>query len=268
MPVSSSHFYVVVFALAVCLGTAPASAELIFGDNFETYTTGDLNGQNGAMSGATGTWGAAYTANAVIDVVAGGLAYSNGAISIDGGTQHAVINNFNADSLLSRPFTSQSGTIYFSFLFRPVSGVSSDEFVQFMMNNDTASATSAAVIMRDHFEARGTAASGSPPSPDSPVVPVAGTTYLLVGKVSKVASTNYNRVELFVNPSSLTETSADATATTNIGVGSLGFFTVRTANLAAGDMYQFDALRVGTTWGDVVSPRSTTRLCRSRRRCC
>ena len=250
------NVFVVAAALAVCAAGNRAEADLIVGDNFETYTTGDLNGQNGAMSGATGPWGAAYTANAVVDVATGGLSYSNGAISVDGGSQHVVVGGVNNNSLVARPFTSQTGDLYFSFLFQTTATVG-DDFLQFTMNNNAADADfSAAIIMTSLYQARITSDGSNATTANSAVAPVVGMPMLLVGKVTKTGgSTNYNRLDLFVNPNSLSEpVTIDATVNRDMLITTLSFFTIRTARLDGGDAYLFDALRVGTTWGDVVSP--------------
>jgi hypothetical protein len=87
---------------------------------------------------------------------------------------------------------------------------------------------------------------------NSSISAVEDTTFLLVGKLSKVASSNYNLMDLFVNPSTLIEPTPDATRSAAFGVGTVSFFTLRTVTLNTGDRYDFDALRIGTTYLDVV----------------
>ena len=87
-----------------------------------------------------------------------------------------------------------------------------------------------------------------------------GGTYRLVGKLSKTAGGNYNRVDLFINPTTATEPATpDATDTADSGVAALSVFGVRTFNFDDGDRYQFDDVTVGTTFADVAGvPEPTT----------
>ena len=246
-----------VLALAVYLGTAPASADLIVGDNYETYPVGQLVGNNGSMSGATGNWLGSYTtvgAAAATNVATGNLSYSGGAINVNGGSQYVTIGGPTSNSVFARQLDQQTGTVYFSFLFKPISVAGTeDEFLQFMLNDDADSHfNSAALISRVNLEVRNSGSSNGT-STSAGSQPVVGETYLIVGKAFKTGST-YNRLSMWVNPTSLTETTPNATSTTDTLTSAFNYFSLRTSQVGTGDLYAFDALRIGTAWNDVVSP--------------
>lgn len=257
--------FVVAAALAVCAASDRAKADLIVGDSFESYAVGNLAGNNGGLSGGSGAWTGAYTAinaNNDANVASGGLAYSNGAINISGGAQHVVLTDLAGpvsgatairDGIVVRAFTPQTNTVYFSFLFQTTATVG-DDFLQFSLNDDADQFNSASAMMATSYQSRisGNSTTTTASSSTSPVV---GMPMLLVGKVSKTnGSTTYNRIDLFVNPSTLSESLASVISTSESFATTLSNFTIRTARIESGDTYLFDALRVGTTWGDVVSP--------------
>ncbi len=96
---------------------------------------------------------------------------------------------------------------------------------------------------------------------------VTGTTVFLLGRFStdgSPSSVNYDRMELWVNPTSLTLGTADATVDFNSGLApSTGFgsFGMRVVNLAAGEEMRFDELRIDTALiGVVPEPASAGML--------
>src|SRR5687768_463174 len=95
---------------------------------------------------------------------------------------------------------------------------------------------------------------GAGASTPSTVAPQADLTFLIVGKASKTAGSNtFNRVDLYVNPTSDVEpgvASATTTAAINAAgtVGSVQFFNLRTARFDAGDEYLFDNVTLATTF--------------------
>jgi hypothetical protein len=227
-------------------------AALIAYDGFET-TTGPLNTQSGGSS-----WSTNWTAVSGINVVANPLTYSSGSVAVNGGSNVAEITGaIDSTSAASRSFAAQSGTVYFSFLFRSNAGtVDVNDFVHFMMNNDAVNTNSGGIgkitTSSTFFGARIGGGNGGDTT-DSAATFAAATTYFLVGKVSKVSSTNFNRVELFVNPSSDIEPGSPSVTDNGDSLNSsMPFFSLRTVNMDADDRYQFDELRVGTTFADVV----------------
>jgi hypothetical protein len=244
------------FVAALFLGSCAAetcSAALIAYDGFEATTNGGLNTQ----SGGTG-WTSSWSAVSGIDANANTLSYSNGSVAVNGGSRATKIGaTTDSTNAANRSFASQSGTVYFSFLFRADTGtaVDTDDFISFMMNNDTVNTDSAGIGKPNNgslnLGARvGTSNGGD--TTDSTTALVAGTTYFLVGKVSKT-TTNYDRVDLFINPSSNIEPGlASVTDSAMSAFSTISFFSLRTLTVDGTDNYQFDELRVGTTFADVV----------------
>lgn len=238
-----------------------ANAALVAYDSFD-YAVGDLNGNNGG-TGFTAAW----SANAIVDVVNGSLSYQAGNIGVSGGTKTAQVTGAIAgplDNAASRAFTGQSDTVYVSFLFRPLvnGGAAEDDFLQFMLNDDTDQENSGSIGMRnitgttgnDGYFGRirdGSAETNAEATPN--VLSVVGRTDVLIAKFSKVASANYNRLDLFVNPTSSIEGAPVATVSRDSGMGLADVFSLRLAFLDTGDAYQFDELRIGTTFADVIT---------------
>jgi len=239
----------------ILTASTAAKAALIAYDGFET-ATGGLSGQAGGTgwSGTQSSWAAVSG----INVVANPLSYSNGSVVVNGGSNVAEITGaVDSTSAASRSFDAQFGTVYFSFLFRSNAGtVDGNDFVHFMMNNDSVNTNSAGIgkitTSSTFFGARIGGGNGGDTT-DSAATFAAATTYFLVGKVSKTSGGNFNRVELFVNPSSDIEPGSPSVTDNGDSLNtSIPFFSLRTTNLDADDRYQFDELRVGTTFADVV----------------
>lgn len=246
----------ILFLLATVALPARVQAALIAYDGFETQTIGNLGGQTGGSNWTAPTW----TAITSVQVAAGGLNYNNGAISINGGAQAAqFVDNANSDSAVSRSFPAQTGTVYFSFLFTAPTGLEMSDFLGFQLNNDTLELSSGTIGLRNNagnpFFARISSSSDTQAQNANSAVNANSTdTFLLVGKLSHSGG-NYNRMDLFVNPSSLTEPGTPTiTATANTGINSVSMFNVRNVNLDSGDLYRFDELKIGTTFASVVTP--------------
>jgi hypothetical protein len=211
-----------------------ASAALVGSDNFESYPNGSqLNGQNGG-SGFTGPY--AVDSGFLASVIAENqsLSYSGGFVSIDGGSRAVSIADAAvSNQLISRPFASQSAVpVYFSFLYRTNNPTTSEDFVQIGLsdvatgepkisigsaNNTTGNAPPATFFVRVPTGGAGSVDSGVTLQPD--------TTYFLVGKASKTGgSTTYNTIDLYLNPTTLTEPgtpTATNMATAGSGAGSV-----------------------------------------------
>jgi hypothetical protein len=251
---------VTLFACLVVLSPT-ARATLIAYDGFETYTSDAVLNTNAGGSG----WATAWSSVNSVKVVAPSspITYASGAVTINGGTRAAEVadpdgnNGVALDNAASRSFTAQTGTVYFSFLFRVENGAGADDFIQFSLNNDTSITNSGSigdlsnVSGTNAFAARIGGNSGGS-SVNSTTSATGGTTFFLVGKISKTSGGNYNLMELFVNPTTLTESGVVATQSADSGIAAISYFTLRISNLETTDQYRFDELRIGTTWADVV----------------
>ncbi len=276
------------FALSSLLGipflAMPESgrAELFSYDGFEEYPVGQVeSGANGtagpALNGGTG-WGGAYNVNSAIkslvrieDRSASPVVYQNGEISIDGGVRALrFFDGANGTSALLRPLGAVFGIeapVYFSFLFRTASSspLENQDFLQFGFDGDNAVVNGnprlsigANVVSTTfppsqpfRFFARSTTSPANS-SFDDTIDIQAATTYFLVGRFSGTSG-RFDRVDLFVNPFTLTEPGTpSASFTLDSGVASLSTFYIRTANLEGGDAYVVDELRIGDEYISVV----------------
>jgi hypothetical protein len=233
--------------------TSPAWAVPIAYDGFESYGSGaDLSGLS-AGSGSPGPggefgWTSEWTAVPGVSV-AGAAPVGQRTAQINGATNNIVA--------ATRSFAPQTGTVYFSVSYRVVAGLEGSDFVHFYLGNNPASNGNTGGFgdidtTLTNFGARiGTTNGGD--TTNTTIPSIAAATYLLVGKISKTSGGNYNRVDLFVNPISTIEPALpDATDLGDAGIGTLSHFSVRSFNLDVDDIYQFDDVRIGTTFADVV----------------
>jgi hypothetical protein len=237
--------------IATLLSAASSNAAMIAYDSFDSYAVGPL----AAGNGGTGWLNPYSVATGTVNVVSGGLSYTGGSISVNGGTQAVSVQGAsNSNNLITRQFAAQTGNdIWFSFLFRPVTGAGGDDFLQFWIGaNSTVNGSGALLYNSGILNDRITSATGVITNGVSSISASAGTTYFLVGRFSTAgapSATNYDRIELWVNPTSTAAFSgaADVTADRDTGIATgITWLGVRTANLDASDDYRFDELRVGT----------------------
>jgi MYXO-CTERM domain-containing protein len=250
---------------------------LIASDNFESYSSGSMAA---GLNGGTG-FNAAYTSDnsGATSIATQSLSYTNGSLTVSGGNQDLQVipattsNGFESNSggnidnsTLDRTFAAQSGTtVYFSFLLRASTGATSNnEFFQVGLSNSNtepllsvgASGTSASAFdffVRDP--------GGSSSQATSSTVMSAATTYFIVGEASITGAngSNYNEIQLYVDPGSTQPATATVSKVANSGVSSLTSFNIRTARFATNDVFSVDDVSIGTTYADVaVSPEPGT----------
>lgn len=272
----------VISLIALEIGTGEIRAATVAYDGFDSYAPGaqlesGMDGSPGTgLNGGTGftsPWNIDDPFKTRVTVSTQPLNYSNGQISIQGGTS-AVLFGDAADSnqLLSRAFAPQTGMLFFSFLYRTQNPpATSEDFVQVGFSDVTTGEPKASIGSANTAQGN-----GAPPQffarvPNAGTSVLSGivfqkdTNYFLVGKASKTAgSATFNRIDLFVNPTTLLEpaaTSATSTAAAGSGVGTFANLIVRTARQDAGDAYFVDELRIGTTYLDVIpEPGAATML--------
>lgn len=258
-------------ALLGCLVPHSASASLVAYDGFEYDIGGGagLGGKGAAGSGWAGAWTSADGT-----IVADDMSYSNGSISIDGGGQSVSITSPSSSTYLTRGFdtlgTSSGEDIYFSFLFKLASGGAGSDYLNFWISDDAVRDNSAGIgdlttstgTNGVRFGARifGDETGSSDGEFDSNPSYVAGTTYLLVGRISRdgadgAAADVFDRVELWVDPTSTTLGEAAITVDFSTEIDSsigMSFIGLRTVNIGSGDDYRFDEFRVGTSAAGVL----------------
>jgi MYXO-CTERM domain-containing protein len=251
------------YCVAGVVAALPSAAfgAVIASDSFESYAPGSqLNGQNGGTGFSNG-YGVTASKTTNVTVVSKSLSYTGGAVSVDGGSNAVqVAGSADSNNLVTRAIPVQTGSpVYFGFLYNTNS--TTEAFLQFGLENGSTAEPHASVGVQ------GIAGNGGGAEGFFARVPNAGnttytssglsadTTYYLVGRISKGAgSSTYNVVDLFLNPTSLDESSPTLTATNAAGSGVSQFdnFVLRTARTDAGSLYDFDQLTIGTTFADVV----------------
>lgn len=229
-----------------CLAcTTLSHGALLLQENFNDRTVGDLNGQNG------------WTANSALDVAAGGLSYSNGDITIAGGTQHAVWSGANIQPLGSKGFASQAGEVWFSLTLN-VSATDTSSRFWFYVSDDPALNYSGVVGQINSGSTAllaGYRASTSQFTSGNTSLSV-GNTLFIVGRFSQTGTSatvgDYDKMEMWVNPDSTTLGVA-LTATNVAGSGiNTGIDTFALTALGTGSTVLWDNLLVGTTQADVL----------------
>jgi hypothetical protein len=239
----------------------PTSAAPIAFEGFESYTAGsNLNGGSGG-SGWTGNW----TAVAGVTTQTQHLQVGANDGQLQAGRILAVTN----DSAMRRAFPATTGDVYLSFLLR-LESFEDDDFVQFQLS-DGATGDNAATLSvgvrnsaGNPFFAR---VGGNANTTNSAVLAADNTDYFLVARFSMDGAASYNRVDLFLDPTSNVEGDQIPIATRinpATGLTQLDLFNVRTASLEAGDTVFVDNILIGTSFADVVpvpEPSSLVALC-------
>lgn len=230
--------------------------EIIASDNFETTTGSISDGTSG--TGWTGDWSSSPNTQAQSDEV---LEYNAGELHIDGGTKSVIHTTSNGNPQASRSFDEQTGVVYFSLLMR-LPATATDEFIGFHFTNSGTGNLDSTPSMELGFYPTYVRAgiynpAGGRNTSSNPYTP--GQTVFVVGRISKEGSSGgsadeYDRLELFINPTSLKEPQL-ATRTVNFAstLTPLDTFAVRTANFVSGESVYFDEIRIGTSYASVVA---------------
>lgn len=277
--------------LAVVVITSAATGArgaLIAADGFETYAVGSQLGSANGGYNWSGAWRTDATYGATATVQSKSLVYSNGSVYVSGGSQAVRIANVTTNGqiqLAGRNFASQTGTVYFSFLFladpttTPVTadGASDGDYSQFGLDNSATGIPNPRVSVghnsttsvNDHsFFARVGTSAGNSTFWNQGTHFVDGqgnpTPYFVVAKVSKVSNANYNRVDMFINPSTTTEPGSPSAfyykSTVNSGMADVSEFCVRLSFLESTDRYYVDEVAVGDSFASVVPEPATLAL--------
>jgi hypothetical protein len=163
----------------------------------------------------------------------------------------AIVGNLFSRALAAP----HSGTVYMSLLFREIANPAfGTDFIQVGFEDTNPDQPLASLLRRNGaYQVR---SGTSSPAGNTQGATVADfNTHLLVMKVEKVSgSTTYNRVSLFVDPSSLMEPGSPTNAiNASGGLSKVGLLTARSAFHSAGDTLQIDQILVGESWTDVVT---------------
>ncbi len=251
----------------VCVPSSQSRAALLAFEDFEDYDPGALLHEANGGTGWSGGWNILEESQAEVTILDAGLVYNAGEVFIDGGARAASLATAGisgAPVLGNRPLQANpQGTIYYSFLFESSSMVQGDDdFIQWGFNSENANPVISVgerpggPLGAPDFFSRASTASSVPPTAWAEIGAENDVTNFMVARASKNGSAgdNYDTVELWVNPTTLNPSDADAiVSTADTGIDNLQEFLVRVAFLEDGDNYNFDRIRVGESFADVMS---------------
>ena len=234
-----------VIAVAALLSSSPfAAAAVIAADDF-SYTLGSLNGTNGGSG-----WGSAWRAVSGASIV-------DPALDLSGNRALAISANNNNLAWRSLASSYSGNEMYVSMRMQLGSGtLNTNDFASLWFDSVATGGhgTKPQIGIKGNINgsndifARTTGSAGSFASSSNVI---AGQTFLVIGKLSKVASLNYNHIDLWFNPSASDFATPDASFNGNSGLSSLTLLGLRSANLDKGDTVLIDDLRLATSWVDV-----------------
>jgi hypothetical protein len=265
-------------ALAVC--TTTASAAIVVGD-FESLSDGNIDAQSGWRVTPVSDW----TAN----VVSGGLSYSNGSVSVNGGSKALRVDGStplvpNVDPStdfvgVNFSFAPSGSTTYFSFLLEledpaddaydgfiniGFSGANTSADTGDDLTDDWSRISAGALALRGgNDQVRGWNSSGSRADSGNAMASdeFSGTaTYLVVGRVVFNGGGN-EAISFSYNPNTLTEGDANwVTVNQELGVNSLNYFGIylNDSEPNANNPFVIDNIMVGDSYDAVVVPEPTT----------
>ena len=229
-------------------------AAVLLQENFDNLNAGALSGDNSN----------GWTAVSGVNVAAGGISYSNGAITINGGAnrvESTLLSGGTGSPLATKGFAAQSGEVWFSFTLRVDSSANNSRY-WFWVSDTTDINTGATGTVANSNTANRTIFSEirintSVSSTSVVSSAVDDQTYFFVAKLSKNGNaTNadaYDQMEVWLNPNSTTLTggivaNGHINAGTTGGIANFGLTTLTTA----ADI-QWDNLLVGTSQADVLN---------------
>ncbi len=226
----------------------------VAGDDVEDYSLGGLDGQGHGYG-----WLNNFSAITEIQIVEHAMRYQNDSLVERGGNQAIWIPQSSSSTAIHREFYPQNGdSLYLGFLFEVVaeSGDLSD-FFQIGFNN-TIDMPTISILHRDNTFGIRVGTVG--PDYYSSVTSQVGQVSLVILKISKTVSgeeNNFNKTELFVNPSTTSEpTNATLTVNSTLSSAAYSYLVCRNTLMEAEDVYALDMIRIGQTYESVIAPIS------------
>jgi len=235
---------------------ALVSLALPLHESFETEALGAFDG----IADQTWTLGAAVETIEDKD-----LSYSGGDITVDSGARVLKISSLGAvtSPVVRYDFDSQSGPVYFSFLAQ-ITGT--PLFQPWVGNSSTGDHAGSAHITLDNAyspnHVKGTLCRATDYNTvhTADLADAVDQTVFIVARLSKsgAAGDNYDRLELMVNPTSMSEPATwDGSLTHDIQVTNLDRFGIR---YGSDQSAWIDEIRIGTSWAQVLPGPPSLRL--------
>lgn len=218
-------------------------------DGFD-YAAGDFNGASGGI-GWTTNWSVPAATGYSAGIVNQSLSYNQGGINISGGSTAFEVRGGNNTSgvfggIAQRDFATQTGEVWVGFLYRPSAG----DFFQVGLDTDQDNPRVSAIHSNDDLNAR----IRTDQNGNANLNAHAGVTHFVVMRIQKDGASNYNRVDVYLDPTSISDpgTLVSTRSGTDSGMGGLNRFVTRAARMNTNETYVIDELRIGTTYRDVV----------------
>ena len=238
------------FAVVPFAGTA--NAALLAYEGFEFEALGAFDGT------ADQTWTLGAAAETIENK---DLSYSGGGVTINYGIRVLKLSGSAAylGKAASFDFSAQTGPVYFSFLGQIANNAFFQPWVGYSAAGGTQPHFGSGMVYMDGRSVDKVVGSLVPVV----IPPIVDTADLgnakpapifVVAKLFKSGAGNYDRLQLEINPTTITEPGTwDGDITNDLSVSSLDRFGIRYGNNAAG---WIDEIRIGTTYAEVV-PLST-----------
>jgi len=189
----------------------------------------------------------------------GGMDYTGGSLSINGGDRRLEFLSRTSgvsQNFATRGLPTQSDTLYMGFTFR--GNAISDDFVQIGFDdngaiNDDEVYVGSVVFTGGEIRARvGTAGSGQQTKAADYADDTLYQFVLKLWKSSGGSAGNYDRVTLYVDPTSDVE-GGGTTVAANSGHASVGYLNFRRyTNVDTGNGFEIDNIRIATTFAEAV----------------
>ncbi len=266
------------FAVMLIAGAGSVSAAIV-NENFEGYLPTPFVVEDGSGTqfankgtGFSGAWNVLTSQRPNVNVTAKSMSYSGDEFTIVGGASALQIGQGVAggtyDHVAIRSFNKQdSGDVWFSYMLETKPGTADTErdFFQILFDDATTSGDSYTVSSvldggsgGHNFRAR---VGGSANTTASSVYNVPGTTNFIVGRIIENGSGDYDTIEIYANPTSVTQPttpSATATDSLSIPVTSIDSVRFRTSVWETTDELYFDEFRLGNSYQDILARYENT----------
>jgi hypothetical protein len=274
---------ILVAAFLACLaGSTAAEAGVIAVEDFESYAVSGSTeqwavdnpttppGPTGG-SGWSGAWNVdqdtaldSYTPPLGLFVRSGGMDYTGGTVSVDGGEKRLEFLSRTSgvsQIFITRQLPAQNDTVYLGFTFRGHN--IDDDFLQVGFD-DTGAIEDEEVYIASVVFTGGEIRSRAGRATGGQQIKAADyaddTLYQLVLKLWKSSGNtadNYDRVTLWVDPTSTVE-SGGTTAASNTGYAAVDYFNIRRYNIDTGNAFEIDNLRIADTYAEALVPEPAT----------
>ncbi len=239
--------------------SGPSAAATIAWESFD-YAPGELDGQSGG-GGFAGAWSADTGITEVADPGAA-LAFSSGSIGVDGGASALRITG-NDNNIAFRDLAApvSADEIFVSFLFRYDGALDDNDFAV-LWHDDAATGSHTSRpnlgIKANHGDGSGTedvvarlqlSGSGQVYGVDL----LAGQTYFILGRLHKSApgaGNDYDRLDLWVDPTDGASGTPDLTASGAGAISSFDTIGIRSVNIDGPDTFWIDEIRYTTSFAD------------------